>query len=287
MIENRNRMVPSKLKYLVIGLGIVIIILLGTLVFVPSVHSPVVTVNSSSTAVDVAGSAMSPDGHVEVGAPIADDLVTSPLRLAGNVTGGGWFFEASFPVKVLDGDGKVLGQGPARAMGNWMSTGTVPFAAVIPFTAPRFEAGTIVLSKDHPSGLPQNAASFSIRIRFATTTVPTAATSTKPAPSKSSGVRGTVTLGPTCPVERIPPDPRCAPRPYQTSITVSRNIQTPEAFMTVKTDASGTFSIALDPGEYVLHPQSGSVFPRCGETLVTVAPNVFSDVTLTCDTGIR
>lgn len=32
----------------------------------------------------------------------------------------------------------------------------------------------------------------------------------------NSGVRGAVVLGPTCPAERIPPDPTCAPKPYAT-----------------------------------------------------------------------
>ena len=278
-------MLPGKTKYLVIGLGVVIVAMFAILIFVPSAHGPVVPASPTSTTPDVPGPALSSDGHVEVGAPLADELVGSPLRLAGNVMGGGWFFEASFPVKILDGDGRVLGQGPAQAMGVWMSTGTVPFSAVIPFASPRFTTGKIVLLKDNPSGLPQNDASFSIPIRFAVTTP--IATSTNPVTSKQSGVRGTVTLGPTCPVERIPPDPACAPRPYQTSITISRSVETPVTFMTIKTDASGTFRALLDPGEYVLHPQGGAVFPRCNETLVEIATGTFTDAALTCDTGIR
>src|SRR5437764_398930 len=37
-----------------------------------------------------------------------------------------------------------------------------------------------------------------------------------------SGVNGQVLLGPTCPVERIPPDPQCAPKPYSTLVTIFR-----------------------------------------------------------------
>src|ERR1700704_5848784 len=35
-----------------------------------------------------------------------------------------------------------------------------------------------------------------------------------------SGIRGNVMAGPTCPVERVPPDPACADRPLSTTITV-------------------------------------------------------------------
>jgi hypothetical protein len=278
---------PGKTKYLVIGLGVVIVLILGILAFVPAAHGPTApaTHTTSTAETDNPEPATSLDGNVRVSAPNAEDLVTSPARVAGNVTGGGWFFENTFPVKVLDGDGKVLGQGQAQALTDWESTGTVPFAAVIPFAAPRFAAGSIVLSRDNPSGLPQNGQSFSIPVRFAP--VAPGATSTAPAPVAPSGIRGSVTLGPTCPVERIPPDLACAPKPYQTSISISRGIETPEAFMTIKTDTSGRFSVLLDPGEYVLHPQSGNVFPRCNEALVTVRAGAFTDAALTCDTGIR
>src|SRR5258706_9652825 len=38
--------------------------------------------------------------------------------------------------------------------------------------------------------------------------------------SSKSGITGRVTLSPTCPVETVPPDPKCAPKPYSTSIYI-------------------------------------------------------------------
>src|SRR3989338_9714702 len=35
-----------------------------------------------------------------------------------------------------------------------------------------------------------------------------------------SGVKGTISLGPTCPVMRDPPDPACADKPYATAVTI-------------------------------------------------------------------
>ena len=36
----------------------------------------------------------------------------------------------------------------------------------------------------------------------------------------NSGIEGTVTTSPTCPVETIPPTPGCEPKPYQTTFQV-------------------------------------------------------------------
>jgi hypothetical protein len=269
-------MLPGKTKYIVISLGVVIVAMFAILIFVPAARGPVVSTNSSSTDTGIIGSVISLDGHVEVGAPLADSLISSPARIAGNVTGGGWFFEGSFPVKVLDGDGRVLGQGLATTTGEWMSTGTVPFSTVIPFMTPRFTTGMIVLLKDNPSGLSQNAESLSIPVRF-------------DAVSGGTGtVKGTVLLSPTCPVERIPPDPQCAPKPFLTIIGVSRNIETPTAFETAQSDASGSFQFVLQPGEYdFFHPQGAVAYPRCEEKVITVRAGETSDITISCDTGIR
>jgi hypothetical protein len=100
-------------------------------------------------------------------------------------------------------------------------------------------------------------------------------------------VNGQVLLGPTCPVERIPPDPRCAPRPYATAIGISTNIETPSDFMTINSNASGTFSVSLPAGEYLFRPHGGSVYPRCDESLVTIAAGVTTSTVISCDTGIR
>lgn len=108
-----------------------------------------------------------------------------------------------------------------------------------------------------------------------------------PSPS-NSGVRGTVLLGPTCPVERIPPDPNCADKPYQTTVQIIA-VGSPKSspFATAKTDKEGRYEIMLPPGEYALQPVGGSVMPRCETKNVTIKPNVILEVNLSCDTGIR
>ncbi len=99
-------------------------------------------------------------------------------------------------------------------------------------------------------------------------------------------VSGQVLLGPTCPVERIPPDPSCAPRPYETSIDI-RRAGSNLAIKRIETDANGFFSVQLEPGDYEFEPVGGSPFPMCSKTLVRVELGAVLEVNLPCDTGIR
>lgn len=73
----------------------------------------------------------------------------------------GWYFEASFPVEVLDKDGKMIAQAPAQAQGDWMTSEFVPFKVTIKVPDSYIGKATLVLKKDNPSGLPENDASMS------------------------------------------------------------------------------------------------------------------------------
>jgi len=105
------------------------------------------------------------------------------------------------------------------------------------------------------------------------------------APYKS-GIRGTVMLGPTCPVERIPPDPACEDRPYQTLIIVFRASDPVHAIAFAKSDAKGMFAVSLPPGEYVVGAGESNL-PQCSQLQTTVEPDAYTDVLVSCDTGIR
>ncbi len=147
------------LKIIVAVFAVMIVLLLGILLIAQPAKGPTV----------FGAPAVSSDGHLRVDSPRENDLVNSPVSVSGAVTGGGWYFEASFPVKILDGDGTNLGQGPAQAQGEpgaWMTTGTVPFAGSISFATPKYATGTIVFAKDNPSGLPQNDLELRLPVRF-------------------------------------------------------------------------------------------------------------------------
>jgi hypothetical protein len=91
--------------------------------------------------------------------------IKSPLRITGEARGY-WFFEASFPVKVLDENGKELGITPARALGEWMTEDFVPFEVTINFSTSTTRTGFVVFMKDNPSGLPENDNELRIPVTF-------------------------------------------------------------------------------------------------------------------------
>ena len=152
-------------KILVALLGAIIIVLLGVLIFYNPAKLPQLPPDSGTNS-KVLQPTISADGHLGVTAPQPGALVSSPITIIGAVTGGGWFFEGSFPVKILDSDGTVHGIGVAQAQAERMSTSSVPFTAIVQFTAPHGVTGTVVLSKDNPSGLAKIDGSLSIPVRF-------------------------------------------------------------------------------------------------------------------------
>lgn len=102
-------------------------------------------------------------------------------------------------------------------------------------------------------------------------------------------VIGHVVLGPVCPVEKIPPDPACAPKPFKSFINVW-NLMTGSSYHGVYTDSKGSFILSLSPGNYGLKvetPVPGPSYPRCTQVNVLVVANKTRSVTISCDTGIR
>ncbi|MDO8594924.1 MAG: hypothetical protein Q7R93_05465 [bacterium] len=104
--------------------------------------------------------------------------------------------------------------------------------------------------------------------------------------SYNSGIRGTISLGPTCPVQRDPPDAQCADRPYETEVSVFRANDAVRVIATVKSDSTGAFSVSLQPGEYTLGAGE-EMFPHCDSPSVTVPSKGYAAATISCDTGIR
>ncbi len=105
------------------------------------------------------------DENVRLDTPFPDSVVASPLKVSG-LARGTWFFEASFPVKLVDEVGNLIVQGHAQADGEWMTENFVPFQATLNFSAPTVATGYLVLEKDNPSGLVENAEEIRIKVRF-------------------------------------------------------------------------------------------------------------------------
>ncbi len=102
---------------------------------------------------------------IRVDVPHRGEVVRSPLLVSGQARGT-WFFEASFPVRLLDGNGKEIAIAPGTAEGEWMTEEFVPFSVELTFEKPQTTHGTLILQKDNPSGLPENEDSLIVPIRF-------------------------------------------------------------------------------------------------------------------------
>jgi len=98
--------------------------------------------------------------------PQANDTIKSPLVIKGEAKGI-WFFEASFPVTLVNWDGLIIAESYATAEGDWMTTEYVPFTATLEFETPTYKNnGALILQRDNPSDLPENDDSLEIPIFF-------------------------------------------------------------------------------------------------------------------------
>jgi hypothetical protein len=117
-------------------------------------------------------SALPQSDEIKIVRPLAGEKIVSPVEISGQARGQ-WFFEASFPIKLVDASGKVVAQGTARAESDWMTTDWVDFIAQLEFARPATETGTLVFQNDNPSGLAQNAKQYSLPIKFNLTAIET------------------------------------------------------------------------------------------------------------------
>ena len=83
-----------------------------------------------------------------ISAPAPFARVTSPLTVTG--ISRGWYFEGSFPARLVGADGTVIAEAPAQAQGDWMTTAPVPFQATLVFAVARDTPATLVLEEDTP-----------------------------------------------------------------------------------------------------------------------------------------
>jgi hypothetical protein len=90
-------------------------------------------------------------------------------------------------------------------------------------------------------------------------------------------------------VERVPPDPGCAPRPLAASLRLTRRGSV-AWHRIVRSGTDGRFRVDLGSGRYTVTPlaRAGSAFPRPGPAqTVTVRAGHYTRITVTYDTGIR
>ena len=82
--------------------------------------------------------------------PRPGEKISSPLVVRGKARGY-WFFEGSFPVRLLDATNVEIVLGLAENP-NWMTEQFVPFEVTLQFEKPVQRFGTLVLERSDPSG---------------------------------------------------------------------------------------------------------------------------------------
>ncbi|MBA3551132.1 hypothetical protein H0W32_02915 [Patescibacteria group bacterium] len=103
---------------------------------------------------------------ISVSSPKPQTIIKSPVIVKGEARGT-WYFEASFPLKIVDANGKTLAEVPAQAQGEWMTEEFVPFEVTVPFATSTTKIGKIIFIKDNPSGDPERDDSFELPVIFA------------------------------------------------------------------------------------------------------------------------
>jgi hypothetical protein len=109
--------------------------------------------------------------------------------------------------------------------------------------------------------------------------------SSTPDAGLTSGVRGTVTVGPQCPVVRA--ESPCPDTPFDGKVRAMQGED--DVVAEVQVDAGGGYRIPLEPGTYVVMavvPGDGAL-PTAAPTTVVVRTGAFTQADLSVDTGIR
>lgn len=113
------------------------------------------------------GNAAAKTDFIRLNYPRPYQSISSPLIIRGEARGT-WFFEASFPVTLVDWDGRIIAESFVMAQGEWMTNDFVPFEGTIDFASPAtaYNNGSLILRKDNPSGLPEYDDALEVPIIF-------------------------------------------------------------------------------------------------------------------------
>lgn len=98
-----------------------------------------------------------------------NDTVTAGQTITGSVPGF-WFFEGSFPVDLVDGDGNVFVTVLATSPEDWMTPEIIPFTITLPETLAYTGTGKIVFTRNDPSdgesSIPASETTATILVNF-------------------------------------------------------------------------------------------------------------------------
>jgi hypothetical protein len=109
--------------------------------------------------------------------------------------------------------------------------------------------------------------------------------------TKGDGVlKGKISIGPICPVETIPPDPRCLPtaetyRAWATAVwTLNRKVKV----ASLNPNLDGKYEINLPSGSYIIDFDQSNHFGSSNlPSIVTISLGDTTKLNINIDTGIR
>ncbi len=107
-------------------------------------------------------------------------------------------------------------------------------------------------------------------------------------PQLKGVLEGKLSIGPICPVERVPPDPSCQPTPEMYKAWPLEISQKGKKVATIVAN-DGTFSVELAPGTYVvdLERKQGIGGSSLLPATVKITSGETTTLELDIDTGIR
>lgn len=99
--------------------------------------------------------------------PVRNSIINSPTLVVGFAPPG-WFFEGVMPINLVDDHGRVIleTQATENSPGSWLTGNPVGFSATLTFST-LAKSGKLILSKDNPSGLPENEMLYEFPVKFA------------------------------------------------------------------------------------------------------------------------
>lgn len=100
---------------------------------------------------------------INVITPKSGETIRSPFLIEGQAKGT-WYFEADFPIFLIDEKGNEVAIVIAQAQSDWMTEDFVPFKAELKLNIPKKMKATLVFKKDNPSGLPEYEDEFRLPV---------------------------------------------------------------------------------------------------------------------------
>ncbi len=143
-------------KIIISGVVIVVLIVLAGFAFDwgRGGNSEQNVTSTTSTSTSTSTSAHPYLDQIVVYTPVDNQVVTSPIKITGKARGT-WYFEASFPVQLMDLSGNIIAAMPAQAQGDWMTTDFIDFKAELSYNnASSTGRAVLVIRNDNPSGEP-------------------------------------------------------------------------------------------------------------------------------------